>query len=66
MSDASIAAAFVAVQASQLQTAIAAKLLRFNAQGAADAAKVLDTAAKNLNQLANVASGVGESLDIST
>lgn len=65
MSDASIAAAFVSVQASQLQTVVAAKLLRFNAQGAADAARLLEQAAKNLNQLANVASGVGESLDIS-
>ena len=61
----SIAAAFVGAQAAQLQTAIAAKLLRMNAQGAADAAKLLQQAAKNLNTLANVANGIGDNIDIS-
>jgi hypothetical protein len=65
MDVASIAAAFVAAQASQLQTAMAAKLLKMNAKASADVAKLLDAAQQNLNQLANVASGIGGNLDIS-
>ena len=60
----SIAAAFVAAQASQLQTAVAAKMLKMNADMASNAANLLDAASKNLNQLANVAAGVGGNLDI--
>jgi hypothetical protein len=61
----SIAAAFVAAQASQLQTAVAAKMLKMNADMASSAANLLDAASKNLNQLANVAAGIGGNLDIS-
>ena len=61
----SIAAAFIAGQVGQLQSAVAAKMLKMNAEGAANAAKLLDAAAQNFNQLANVASGVGQNLDIS-
>ena len=61
----SIAAAFVAQQAGQAQLAVAAKILRMNADSAASVAKLLEAAQQNLNQLANVASGVGTSLDIS-
>lgn len=61
----SIAAAFVAAQASQLQTAVAAKMLKMNADMASNAANLLDAASQNLNQLANVAAGIGGNLDIS-
>jgi hypothetical protein len=61
----SIAAAFVAAQSSQLQTAVAAKMLKMNADMASSAANLLDAASKNLNQLANVAAGIGGNLDIS-
>jgi hypothetical protein len=64
MDVASIAAAFIAAQAGQLQTAMAAKMLRFNADASADTAKLLEAAQQNFNQLANVASGVGGNLDI--
>jgi thiamine pyrophosphokinase len=64
MDIASIAAAFVAAQAGQLQTAVAAKMLRMNAQASADTAKLLEAAQQNFNRLANVAGGVGGSLDI--
>lgn len=61
----SIAAAFIAQQAGQVQMAVAAKMLRMNAQSANDVAKLLEAAQQNFNQLANVASGVGANLDVS-
>jgi hypothetical protein len=60
----SIAAAFIAAQASQMQTAVAAKMLRMNADASANVVKLLDAAQQNLNRLANVAGGVGGNLDI--
>ena len=65
MDVASIAAAFIAQQAAQLQMAAAAKLLRMDAQTGGDAAKLLAAAQQNFDRLANVASGVGANLDIS-
>lgn len=65
MDVASIAAAFIASTVGQMQTAVAAKMLKMNADGAANAAKLLDAAAQNFNRLANVASGIGQNLDIS-
>ena len=64
MDVASIAAAFIAQQAAQLQMAAAAKLLRMNAQTGEDAAKLLAAAQQNLDRLANVASGIGANLDV--
>ena len=64
MDVASIAAAFVAAQAGELQTAVAAKMMRMNADASADAAKLLDAAGRNFNRLANVASGIGGGLDV--
>ncbi len=65
MDVASIAAAFIAAQAGQVQTAMAAKMLRMNADTAGNAVKLLEAAQQNMNSLANVASGVGGNLDIS-
>jgi hypothetical protein len=65
MDVASIAAAFIASQLGQVQSAVAAKMLKMNADGAANAAKLLDSASQNFNRLANVASGIGQNLDIS-
>jgi hypothetical protein len=64
MDIASIAAAFVAAQAAQLQTAVAAKMLKMNAGASADTARLLAAAQQNFTQLANVADGVGGNLDI--
>lgn len=64
MNVASIAAAFVAAQASQLQTAAAAKMLKMNADASADVAKLLEAAQQNFSRLANLAAGVGGNLDI--
>ena len=61
----SIAAAFIAQQAGQVQMAVAAKMLQMNAQSGNDVAKLLEAAQQNFDRLANVASGVGANLDIS-
>ena len=65
MDVASIATAFIAQQAAQLQIAAAAKLLRMNAESGDDAAKLLAAAQQNFDRLANVAFGLGANLDIS-
>lgn len=65
MDVASIAAAFIAQQASQLQTAVAAKMLRMNADSAADAVKLLQSAQQDFSRLANVGAGLGGNVDIS-
>ena len=49
MDIASIAAAFIAAQAGQLQTAVAAKMLRMNADAAANVAKLLEAAQQNFD-----------------
>ena len=65
MDIATIAAAIIAQQAGQAQLAVAAKILRMNADSAANVAKLLEAAQQNLDRLANVASGVGANFDIS-
>lgn len=65
MDVASIAAAFIASQLGQVQSAVAAKMLKMNADGAANAARLLDAASQNFDRLANVATGIGQNLDIS-
>jgi hypothetical protein len=65
MDPASIAAALVASQMSNVQMAVAAKMLRMNADNASAIVQVLDAAQKNLQSLANVAEGVGHNLNIS-
>jgi len=65
MDPASIAATLVASQMSNVQMAVAAKMLRMNADNASAIVQVLDAAQKNLQSLANVAEGVGQNLNIS-
>jgi len=50
---------------SGVQMALAAKMLKMNADSQGAIAQVLDAAAQNLNRLANVAAGVGQNVDIS-
>ena len=64
MDVASIASAFIAARMSQVQTAMAAQMLKMNTDSAGNAAKLLEAAQQNMNSLANVASGVGGNLDI--
>ena len=60
--DVSIAAAFVASQAAQLQMAVAAKMLRMNADAEKGIVQLISAAQQNL---ASLAEGVGANLDIS-
>jgi len=64
MDVASIAAAFIAAQAGQVQTAVAAKMMKMNADASADVAKLLDAAGQNMKSLANVANGIGGNLNV--
>jgi hypothetical protein len=65
MDVASIAAAFIAQQAGQVQMAVAAKIAKMNADRGADVVKLLEAAQQNFDRLANVAAGLGRNLDIS-
>lgn len=60
----SLATFFAAGQASQTQLAIAAKLLRMNADMARSAVQLIDAAKQNADQMAAAAAGTGENLDI--
>jgi hypothetical protein len=64
MDPTSIAAAMAGAQMSNVQMAIAAKMLRMNADAASAIVQVLDAAQKNIANLANVAAGVGQNLNI--
>jgi hypothetical protein len=64
MDPTSLVAAMAGAQASAAQMALAAKMLRMNADAAASVAQVIDAAQQNLQSLANVAAGVGQNLNI--
>jgi hypothetical protein len=64
MDPVSIASALVGAQMGGVQMAIAAKMLRMNADAAGSIVQVLDAAQKNIASLANVAAGVGQNLNI--
>lgn len=65
MDIASIASAIIGAQVGQAQLAVAAKILKMNAEQGASVVKLLDAAQANFNNLANVAAGIGTNLDIS-
>lgn len=44
--------------------AIAAKMMRMNADSAASVVQLIDAAQKNMQSLANVAAGVGQNINI--
>ena len=64
MDPASLVAAMAGAQMGQLQMAIAAKLLRMNADAAGSVVQMLNAAQQNMQSLANVAAGVGQNLNI--
>lgn len=64
MDPTSLAAALAGAQMSNVQMAIAAKMLRMNADASSGIVQVLDAAQQNLASLANVAAGVGQNLNI--
>ena len=64
MDPTSLAAALAGAQMSNVQMAIAAQMLRMNADAASGIVQVLNAAQQNLASLANVAAGVGQNLNI--
>ncbi len=65
MDPTSLVSAMAGGQMAQVQMAMAAKMIRMNADAAASVAKLIDAAQQNLTKLANVAAGVGQNIDIS-
>ena len=64
MDPVSLTTAFVGAQMGSAQMAVAAKMLRMNADNAASIVEVLNAAQRNIASLANVAAGVGQKLNI--
>ena len=64
MDVASLASALVGAQMARAQLAVAAKIVRMDAQTGQSVANLLDAAQQNLNRLANVAAGIGTQVDI--
>ena len=64
MDPTSLAAALAGAQMSNVQMAIAAKILRMNADAAASVVQILNAAEQNIQSLANVAVGIGQNLNI--
>ena len=65
MDTASLASAFIGAQMSQVQMAMAADMMRMNADSAKSVVQLIDAAQKNMQSLANVGAGVGQNLNIS-
>jgi hypothetical protein len=65
MDTAALASALVGAKAAQVQMAVAAKMLRMNADAAQSIVQVIEAAQQNIDRLANVAGGLGQNLDIS-
>jgi len=59
-----LASAMIAARVGEVQLAVAARLLRMDAQAAGTAAKLTDAAEANADRLANVAAGIGANLDV--
>jgi hypothetical protein len=52
-------------QTGMMQLAVAARLMRMNADQGAAVVKLIDAAQQNIDPLANVAAGIGTNLDVS-
>ena len=65
MDPTSLVSAMAGAQMSQLQMAIAAKMMRMNADAANSVVQIIDAAQQNMTSLANVAAGVGQNVNIS-
>ncbi len=65
MGDVGLVSALIGARMGQVQMAVAAKMLKMNADAAQSAGQIIDAAQQNMDRLANVAAGVGQNLDIS-
>jgi hypothetical protein len=63
--DMSLIGALIGAQTGNVQLAVAARMLRMNADDASSVLKLIDAAQQNLNSLANVPSGIGATLNVS-
>jgi hypothetical protein len=63
--DLSLVSTIVSAKTADVQLAVAAKMLKMNADQATSVVKMIDAAQDNLQRMANVAAGVGGNLDIS-
>jgi hypothetical protein len=61
----SLASALIGAQVGQAQLAVAAKMLKMNADSANSVVKLIDAAQSNMDRLANVGAGIGTNLDVS-
>jgi hypothetical protein len=64
MDPASLASSLVAARVGQVQIAMAAKMMKMNAESAQSVVTLLDAAQENLQQLTARADGMGSRLDI--
>jgi hypothetical protein len=60
----SLASAMMGAQVGRAQVAMAAKMMKMNADNAASIIQVIEAAQQNLDKLANAAAGLGQNLDI--
>jgi hypothetical protein len=65
MDPTSLISAFMGAQTGMMQLAVAASLARMNADQGASVVKLIDAAQQSMDPLANVAAGIGTTLDIS-
>lgn len=63
MDTTAVAAAFAGSQTSQVQMAMAAKMLKMNAEAGAAVANMIDAAQQNIQALTGA--GIGQKLDVS-
>ncbi len=63
--DTRLFSALVGAQAGMMQLAVAARLMRMDANEGQSIAKLVDAAQQSIAPLANVAAGVGTNLDVS-
>jgi hypothetical protein len=61
----SLAAGLVGARMGQVQTAVAASMLRMNAESDASIVKVIEAAQQNINELTSAGDGLGANVDIS-
>jgi hypothetical protein len=61
----SLAGSLVSARMGQVQTSMAASMLRMNADSAASIVKVIEAAQQNIDKLTQAADGLGANVDIS-
>ena len=65
MDPTSLITALMGAQTGMVQLAVAARLMRMNADQGAAVVKLIDAAQQNIDPLANVAAGIGTNLNVS-